>query len=195
MLTLSVVRTGAEHVDPTVLMDAKAALHRAVVSGLIIDGQVAARGEDISLIMSHRRGADAPDIHGLLEGPTAYAELEFTERPDEQVVCLFADPMPPGVWNLPLYRMFADPLGMATAARRGGFSFEVNDLYTDERIWLDTAADLRALLSVLSTPSRYVASAVVSKTRYLTAAVTSARQEHAGPLFDCARSIRAADVR
>jgi fructose 1,6-bisphosphate aldolase/phosphatase len=66
MLTLSVVRTGAEHVDPTVLMAAKAALHRAVVSGLIIDGQVAARGEDVSLIMSHRRGADAPSIHGLL---------------------------------------------------------------------------------------------------------------------------------
>ena len=135
MLTLSVVRTGAEHLDPAALGTAKAALHRAVASGLIVDGQVDACGGDISLIMSHRCGVDAPRIRGLAEGPTACAELEFTERPHEQVMCLFADATPPGVWNLPLYRIFADPLTMASAADgapiRDEFSFDAAWLQHD----------------------------------------------------------------
>lgn len=188
MLTLSVVRTNAfRRVHPTAFMAARAALHRPVASGLIIDGQVASCGADISLIMIHQRGVDAPSIHGLVQGSTGCAELEFTERPDEHVVCVFADRTSPGVWNLPLYRMFTDPLTITSAANGetmpGGFSFEVYDLYRHERIWLNTPAELRDLRILMGTPSRYVAHAVVSKTRSLTAATTSARQSHVGPVL------------
>ena len=45
-------------------------------------------------------------------GP-GYAELELTERPSEPVLCFFADKTEPGAWNLPLFRMFADPFSTA----------------------------------------------------------------------------------
>jgi fructose 1,6-bisphosphate aldolase/phosphatase len=45
-------------------------------------------------------------------GP-GYAELEYTERPSEPVICFLADKTEPGAWNLPLYKMFADPFNTA----------------------------------------------------------------------------------
>ena len=41
-------------------------------------------------------------------GP-GYAEVEFEPRPSETVLCFLADKTEPGAWNLPLFRMFADP--------------------------------------------------------------------------------------
>ncbi len=37
------------------------------------------------------------------------AELEFVERPSEPVLVFLADKTEPGAWNMPLYKMFADP--------------------------------------------------------------------------------------
>jgi fructose 1,6-bisphosphate aldolase/phosphatase len=42
-----------------------------------------------------------------------HAELEFTERVSEPVLCFLADKTEPGAWNLPMFRMFADPFTTA----------------------------------------------------------------------------------
>src|SRR5699024_994617 len=46
------------------------------------------------------------NLKGL--GP-GYVEVDIEERPSETVLCFLADKTEPGAWNLPLYRMFADP--------------------------------------------------------------------------------------
>jgi Fructose-1,6-bisphosphatase len=45
-------------------------------------------------------------------GP-GYAELDFEERRSEPVICFLADKTEPGAWNLPLYKIFADPFNTA----------------------------------------------------------------------------------
>jgi fructose 1,6-bisphosphate aldolase/phosphatase len=45
-------------------------------------------------------------------GP-GYAEMTFTERPSEPIICFLADKTEPGAWNLPLYKIFADPFNTA----------------------------------------------------------------------------------
>ena len=46
------------------------------------------------------------NIKGM--GP-GMAEMEFDERVSEPVIIFMADKTEPGAWNLPLYKMFADP--------------------------------------------------------------------------------------
>src|SRR3990172_5940338 len=50
--------------------------------------------------------AFAGTIRGM--GPGA-AEMELEERPSEPILIFMADKTSAGAWNLPLYRMFADP--------------------------------------------------------------------------------------
>lgn len=219
MLTLSIIKAdtggfvGHSSVHPEMLASSAEAVGRARASGLIVDGQVAACGDDVSLIMTHQRGADSPDIHdfawqtfrhnteiarnlglygagqdllsdafsGNLRGMgPGYAELEFTERPSEPVICFLADKTEPGAWNLPLYKMFADPFSTAglviDATMHAGFRFEVYDLYEDKRIWFDAPGDVYDLLMFIGAPARYVIHAVRSKTLDITAAATSTQR-------------------
>jgi fructose 1,6-bisphosphate aldolase/phosphatase len=37
------------------------------------------------------------------------AEMEFEERASEPICIFMADKTEPGAWNLPLYKIFADP--------------------------------------------------------------------------------------
>ena len=66
--------------------------------------------------------------------------MEFTERPSEPIL-LLADKTEPGAWNLPLFRMFADPFTTAglviDAKMHAGFAFEVYDLYEEKRLVFD----------------------------------------------------------
>jgi len=78
-------------------------------------------------------------------GP-GYAELDFEERRSEPVICFLADKTEPGAWNLPLYKIFADPFNTAglviDAKMHAGFVFEVYDLYGEKRIFFDCPADI-----------------------------------------------------
>lgn len=71
MLTLSVIKAdtggyvGHSAVHPAMLAEASTKTHAAVTDGLLVDAHVASCGDDISLIMTHRRGVDAPEIHGF----------------------------------------------------------------------------------------------------------------------------------
>ncbi|SDZ17408.1 fructose-bisphosphate aldolase /D-fructose 1,6-bisphosphatase [Saccharopolyspora shandongensis] len=112
-------------------------------------------------------------------GP-GYAELEFTERPSEPVVCFLADKTEPGAWNLPLYKMFADPFNTAglviDAKMHAGFRFEVYDLYEEKRIWFDCPRELYEMLMFIGAPARYVIHSVESKTLHEQAVATSTQR-------------------
>ncbi|HLT09965.1 MAG TPA: fructose-1,6-bisphosphate aldolase/phosphatase [Micromonosporaceae bacterium] len=219
MATLSIIKAdtggfvGHSAVHPDMLEEARRRVAEATAQGLIMDGQVAACGDDLSLIMVHGHGADSAVVHGfawevfrettriardlglygagqdLLSdafsgnlrgmGP-GYAELEFTERPSETVICFLADKTEPGAWNLPLYKMFADPFNTAglviDAKMHAGFRFEVYDLYEEKRIWFDCPADLYDMLMFIGAPARYVIHSVVSKSMDEPAAATSTQR-------------------
>jgi len=219
MLTFSIIKAdtgghvGHSAVHPAMLATASSRVHDAIDAGLLIDGTVAACGDDISLIMTHQRGTDAADIHGfawdvfqsttrvarqyglygagqdLLSdafsgnlrgmGP-GYAELDLIERPSEPVICFLADKTEPGAWNLPLYKIFADPFNtpglVIDTKMHAGFRFEVYDLHEHKRIWFDCPADLYEMLMYIGAPSRYVIHQVRSRTLDEVAAATSTQR-------------------
>lgn len=108
------------------------------------------------------------------------AEMEFAERPSEPVIVFLADKTEPGAWNLPLYRIFADPFNTAGLVidpkMHPGFLFEVLDLYENRRIVFDCPADIYDLLLFIGSPARYVVARVTSKTLGEVAAVTSTQR-------------------
>ena len=219
MITLSIIKAdtggfvGHSAVHPDMMEVAQQAVNRAVVEQLLIDGTVAACGDDISLIMTHEHGANAEPVHafawdtflrttetakrlglygagqdllsdafsGNLRGMgPGYAELEFEERPSEPVICFLADKTEPGAWNLPLYKIFADPFNtpglVIDAKMHAGFDFEVYDLHAEKKIHFDCPRELYDLLMYIGAPARYVVHAVRSKTLHEQAAATSTQR-------------------
>jgi fructose 1,6-bisphosphate aldolase/phosphatase len=112
-------------------------------------------------------------------GP-GYAEIEIEERPSEPVLCYLGDKTEPGAWNMPLYKMFADPFNTAGLVidpkMHDGFLFEVHDLHEDKRILFDCPAEIYAMLLFIGAPARYVVKRVLSKTLGEVAAVTSTQR-------------------
>ena len=92
-------------------------------------------------------------------GPGA-AEIEFVERPSEPVLCFMADKTAPGAWNMPLFRMFADPMttpGLVIDTKmHEGFIFTVHDALEGKTIDLETPEETYYLLMFLGAPGRYV---------------------------------------
>jgi fructose 1,6-bisphosphate aldolase/phosphatase len=95
------------------------------------------------------------------------AEMEFAEREAEPVIIFMADKTSAGAWNLPLYKMFADPfntVGLIIAPpMHAGFRFEVHDVKSHKRIFFDTPAELYDLLMFIGAPGRYAVKAVCSR--------------------------------
>jgi fructose 1,6-bisphosphate aldolase/phosphatase len=218
MLTLSIIKAdtggfvGHTAVHPDMVAEASRAIDRAR-GELIVDGHVATCGDDLSLIMTHTRGADAPAIHsfawdvflslteiarrlglygagqdllsdafsGNLRGMgPGYAELEFEERASEPVLCFLADKTEPGAWNLPLYKIFADPFNtpglIIDPKMHAGFVFEVLDLHEEKRIDLHCPVEIYDLLLFIGAPSRYVVRQVTSTALGEVAAATSTQR-------------------
>jgi len=97
------------------------------------------------------------NVRGL--GP-GVAEMEFTERPSEPVAIFMADKTEPSAFNLPLYKIFADPfntVGLVIDPRmHDGFVFTVLDLYEGKAVDLAVPGELYDLLALIGTTSRYV---------------------------------------
>ena len=104
------------------------------------------------------------NIKGM--GP-GVAEMEFTERPAEPVIIFMADKTSSGAWNLPLYKMFADPFNTAgliiAPSMHMGFRFEVHDVKGQKRIFFDTPEELYDLLVFIGATGRYMVKAVYTK--------------------------------
>jgi fructose 1,6-bisphosphate aldolase/phosphatase len=95
------------------------------------------------------------------------AEMEIEERKSEPVVIFMADKTSAGAWNMPLYKMFADPfntIGLVIAPNmHNGFTFEVHDVKESKKVMLNAPEEIYDLLVLIGAPSRYVVKAVYSR--------------------------------
>jgi fructose 1,6-bisphosphate aldolase/phosphatase len=105
------------------------------------------------------------------------AEMEIEERESEPVLIFMADKTSSGAWNMPLYKMFADPfnsIGLVIASgMHEGFSFEVHDVKEHKKIILNAPVEMYDLLIFIGAPGRYAVKAVYSRVDGEIAAVSS----------------------
>ncbi len=95
------------------------------------------------------------------------AEMQFIERQAETIIIFMADKTASGAWNLPLYKIFADPfntIGLVIASNmHSGFAFEVHDVLEAQKITFNAPEEIYDLLVFLGSPSRYALKAVYHK--------------------------------
>jgi fructose 1,6-bisphosphate aldolase/phosphatase len=116
-------------------------------------------------------------IKGL--GP-GVAEMEFEERAAETIIIFMADKTSAGAWNMPLYKMFADPfntIGLVIAPpMHCGFAFEVQDVKEHKKITLNAPDEIYDLLVFIGAPSRYMVKAVYHRESKEIAAASSTQR-------------------
>ncbi len=217
-ITLSVIKAdvggfvGHSGMHVELIEEAEDRLAAAQRDDLIVDYHVTACGDDLELIMTHRRGEDNEAIHGLAwdvfeactedakrlklygagqdllsdafsgnikgMGP-GVAEIVFQEREAEPVIIFMADKTSAGAWNLPLYRMFADPfntIGLVIAPNlHGGFRFEVQDVLESKRIIFNAPEEIYDMLVFIGATSRYMVKTVETKDGVMAAASSTQR--------------------
>jgi fructose 1,6-bisphosphate aldolase/phosphatase len=110
------------------------------------------------------------------QGP-GVAEMEFIERKSEPILIFMADKTSAGAWNLPLYKMFADPFttaGLVIAPTlHQGFRFEVHDIREHKKITFDCPEDLYDMLMFIGSPGKYTVKHVFSRADGTIAAASS----------------------
>lgn len=107
------------------------------------------------------KNAFSGNIRGL--GP-GVAEMEIEERKSEPIVVFAADKTSAGSFNLPLFRIFADPMNTAGLVidpnMAGGFKFEVVDAQEGKKVVLKCPDEMYELLALIGTVERYIVSRV-----------------------------------
>ena len=108
------------------------------------------------------------------------AEMEIEERKSEPVIVFMADKTSSGAWNMPLYKMFADPfnsIGLVIATNmHSGFAFEVHDVKEHKKITLNAPEEIYDLLVFIGAPSRYPLKSVCSRATGDIGAVSSTQK-------------------
>ena len=191
---------GHSTVHPALIEEAKKLLKRYVDEGILIDYHVTHVGDDLELIMTHRKGVDNERIHAIAwdtfekatkvakdlklygagqdllaeafsgnvrgMGP-GVAEMEFTERKSEPIIAFMMDKTEPGAFNLPIYRIFADPFNTAglviDPSMHGGFVFEIWDIYEHKRVFLSAPEEMYDILALIGAKGKYVIKRVYPK--------------------------------
>lgn len=104
------------------------------------------------------------NVRGM--GP-GVAEMEFVEREAEPILIFMADKTSAGAWNLPLFKMFADPFNTAgltiSPAMHDGFRFEVHDVKGQKRIYFNTPEEMYDLLVFIGATGRYIIKSVFTR--------------------------------
>ena len=105
------------------------------------------------------------------------AEMEFEERASEPVLIFMADKTSAGAWNMPLYKMFADPfntIGLVIAANmHNGYTFEVHDVKEHKKIRFNSPEEIYDMLVLIGAPARFAVKAVYHRDSGEIAAVSS----------------------
>jgi fructose 1,6-bisphosphate aldolase/phosphatase len=108
------------------------------------------------------------------------AEMEIEERAAESIIIFMADKTSAGAWNMPLYKMFADPfntIGLVIAPNmHAGFVFEVRDVKEHKKITFNAPEEIYDLLVFIGAPSRYMVKAVYHRETKNIAAVSSTQR-------------------
>ena len=114
------------------------------------------------------------NIKGM--GP-GVAEMDFEPRKSDPVIIFMADKTSPGAWNLPFYKIFADPFNTAglviDPAIHEGFSFQILDVRENKALTFRCPEELYDMLVFIGSPSRYVVKSVRRKKDDEIAAVAS----------------------
>ena len=117
------------------------------------------------------------NVRGM--GP-GVAEMEFEERAAETIIIFMADKTSSGAWNLPLYKMFADPfntIGLVIADNmHQGFSFDVQDIKENKKITFNAPDEIYDLLVFIGAPSRFMIKSVHHRGSGEIAAVSSTQR-------------------
>jgi len=117
------------------------------------------------------------NIKGM--GP-GVAEMEIEERPAETIIIFMADKTSAGAWNMPLYKMFADPfntIGLVIADNmHTGFAFEVHDVKEGKKITFNAPDEIYDMLVFIGAPTRYMVKAVYHRETKEIAAVSSTQR-------------------
>jgi fructose 1,6-bisphosphate aldolase/phosphatase len=104
------------------------------------------------------------NVRGM--GP-GIAELEFTERKAEPLGVFMMDKTEPGAFNLPVFKIFADPFNTAGLVvdpnAHDGFIFEVWDIHDHKKVKLACPEEMYDLLAMIGAKSRYVIKRVFPK--------------------------------
>ncbi len=87
------------------------------------------------------------------------AELEFEERKSDPIAVFMADKTEPGAFNLPIFKIFADPFNTAGLVIdpkiHGGFKFQVMDIKENKLVTLKTPEEMYDLLALIGSTGRY----------------------------------------
>lgn len=205
-ITISVIKAdiggyvGHSSMHPNILSRAIQLLDEHKTKGAIVDFHVTHCGDDLDLIITHRRGEDCGDIHkmawdifvdttnlakemklygagqdllsdafaGNVKGlGPGCAEMEIEERKSEPVIVFCADKTSPGSWNMPLYKMFADPFNtiglVIDPSMHDGFIFEVLDIFENKTVKLNSPEDIYDLLCLIGASEHYIIKHIFKK--------------------------------
>ena len=99
------------------------------------------------------------NVRGM--GP-GVAEMEIEERGADPIVVFAADKTSAGAFNLPLFRIFADPMNTAglviDPSMAGGFKFEILDTVENKFVILKCPEEMYELVGLIGTVGRYMIS-------------------------------------
>ena len=114
------------------------------------------------------------NVRGM--GP-GVAEMEIVERPSEPIAVFACDKTSPSAFNLPLFKIFADPFNSAgliiDPKLHDGFRFEVYDVEKNMRILMSCPEEIYDLLALIGMSSRYLIKRVFKKDGNLAAVVST----------------------
>ncbi|MEE8372157.1 MAG: fructose-1,6-bisphosphate aldolase/phosphatase [Dehalococcoidia bacterium] len=123
--------------------------------------------------------ADAFSGNVKAMGP-GVAEMVIEERVSEPIIIFMADKTSAGAWNMPLYKMFADPfntIGLVIAPNmHSGFTFEVHDVKENKKITFNTPEEIYDMLIFIGAPARFVVKSVYSRENGTIGAVSSTQK-------------------
>ncbi|ADC65683.1 protein of unknown function DUF100 [Ferroglobus placidus DSM 10642] len=104
------------------------------------------------------------NVRGM--GP-GVAEMEFTERKAEPLIAFMMDKTEPGAFNLPIFRIFADPFNTAglviDPSMHQGFVFEIWDIMEHKRVFMKAPEEMYDILALIGAKSRFVIKRVYPK--------------------------------
>jgi fructose 1,6-bisphosphate aldolase/phosphatase len=132
---------GHSSVHPDLMERAKKAMKQAKKDGLLVDYHVLNAGDDLQLLMSHRKGVDSEEIHGLawrtFEAATEVAkELKLHGAGQDLLVDAFSGNirgMGPGIAEMEFTERGSEPLVafMMDKTEPGAFNYPIYKIFAD----------------------------------------------------------------
>ncbi len=105
------------------------------------------------------------------------AEMTIEERKSEPVIIFAADKTSPGAWNMPLYKMFADPFNtiglVIDPSMHEGFTFDVLDIFENKTVKLNSPEDIYDLLCLIGASEHYILKGIYKKSGEIAAATST----------------------